>query len=132
MALGTDTGGSVRVPASWCGIVGLKPTFGLVPYTGIMNLNPSLDTVGPMARTVRDCALLLEVSWRASLEQWTRSFCMYVCRTLYARIPRVIREAIDTKFGRDTMIFGHSSASMILGQRTSARTRVGVGCSLYI
>jgi len=61
MALGTDTGGSIRTPGSWCGIVGLKPTFGLVPYTGIMNLNSSLDTVGPMARTVYDCALLLEV-----------------------------------------------------------------------
>ena len=61
MALGTDTGGSVRVPACWCGIVGLKPTHGLVPFTGIMNLNPSLDTVGPMARTVYDCALLLQV-----------------------------------------------------------------------
>ena len=81
MALGTDTGGSVRVPASWCGIVGLKPTFGLVPYTGIMNLNPSLDTVGPMARTVRDCALLLEVR-RNELESKLRavdSLFLYVC-----------------------------------------------------
>jgi len=81
MALGTDTGGSVRVPASWCGIVGLKPTFGLVPYTGIMNLNPSLDTVGPMARTVRDCALLLKVR-RNELERKLRavdSLFLYVC-----------------------------------------------------
>ena len=81
MALGTDTGGSVRVPASWCGIVGLKPTFGLVPYTGIMNLNPSLDTVGPMARTVRDCALLLEVRLN-ELESKLRavdSLFLYVC-----------------------------------------------------
>jgi len=61
MAIGTDTGGSVRVPACWCGVVGLKPTFGLVPFTGIVRLCPSLDTVGPMARTVHDCALLLEV-----------------------------------------------------------------------
>lgn len=61
MALGTDTGGSVRLPSCWCGIVGLKPTYGLVPFTGAMALDECLDHVGPMARTVHDCALLLEV-----------------------------------------------------------------------
>jgi amidase len=64
MAIGTDQGGSVRLPSSWCGIVGLKPTFGLVPCTGILSLAFSVDHCGPMARTVHDCALLLEVSWR--------------------------------------------------------------------
>lgn len=53
--------GSVRIPAAWCGVVGLKPTFGLVPYTGVASHEPSLDHVGPMARTVADAALLLEV-----------------------------------------------------------------------
>lgn len=53
--------GSIRIPASWCGCVGLKPTFGLVPYTGVASHEPSLDHVGPMARTVEDCARLLEV-----------------------------------------------------------------------
>ena len=61
MALGGDQGGSIRTPASWCGVVGHKPTWGLVPYTGISSLEPSLDHVGPMTRTVRDCALMLEV-----------------------------------------------------------------------
>lgn len=60
LALGTDQGGSIRVPASWCGCVGLKPTFGLVPYTGIASHEYTLDTVGPMARTIQDTALLLE------------------------------------------------------------------------
>ncbi|XP_013395091.1 uncharacterized protein LOC106162361 [Lingula anatina] len=61
MALGGAQGGSIRMPAAWCGIVGLKPTWGLVPYTGASSVQPFLDHLGPMTRTVEDCALLLEV-----------------------------------------------------------------------
>ena len=61
MAIGGDQGGSIRIPAAACGIVGLKPTFGLVPYTGIIPVEPTIDHNGPMARTVYDTALLLEV-----------------------------------------------------------------------
>jgi aspartyl-tRNA(Asn)/glutamyl-tRNA(Gln) amidotransferase subunit A len=60
-AVGTDTGGSIRGPATFCGISGLKPTFGRVPKTGCVPLGYSLDHVGPMARTARDCAILLTV-----------------------------------------------------------------------
>ena len=60
-ALGTDTGGSVRHPASHCGIVGLKPTYGLVSRRGVFPLSFTLDHVGPMTRTVRDNALMLDV-----------------------------------------------------------------------
>lgn len=60
-ALGTDTAGSVRIPASFCGIVGLKPTYGLVPIRGIAPLTLSLDHCGPMTRTVEDAALMLNV-----------------------------------------------------------------------
>ena len=60
-ALGTDTGGSVRGPATNCGIVGLKPTYGRVSRHGIVPLSWSLDNVGPMTRTVEDCALMLQV-----------------------------------------------------------------------
>src|SRR5262249_30076584 len=56
-----DTGGSIRLPAACCGIVGLKPTYGRVSRAGAMPLSWSLDHVGPMARTVRDAALLLRV-----------------------------------------------------------------------
>src|SRR5262249_37172145 len=59
-ALGTDTGGSSRIPASWCGVTGLKPTYGLVSRTGIVPLSWSYDHAGPLARTVEDCALLLD------------------------------------------------------------------------
>ncbi len=61
MALGCDQGGSIRLPSSWCGIVGLKPTYGLVPYTGIFSIDSILDHVGPMTKNVADTALLLEV-----------------------------------------------------------------------
>ena len=60
-ALGTDTLGSVRIPASFCGITGLKPTYGLVSTRGVMPLAYMLDHVGPMARSADDAALLLEV-----------------------------------------------------------------------
>ena len=59
-ALGTDTGGSIRQPAAWCGIVGHKPTYGLVSRTGVDPLSWTLDHVGPMTRTVDDAAVLLE------------------------------------------------------------------------
>lgn len=58
-ALGTDTGGSIRVPASLNGVVGLKPTYGLVPRHGVTSLSWSLDHVGPITRTVEDAALVL-------------------------------------------------------------------------
>src|SRR5262245_43573022 len=58
-AIGCDQGGSIRVPASFCGVVGLKPTHGLVPYTGILSLEPTIDHAGPITRTVADNALLL-------------------------------------------------------------------------
>jgi amidase len=61
MALGGDQGGSIRIPASFCGIYGMKPTHGLVPYTGIMPIELTLDHTGPMTATVEDNALLLEV-----------------------------------------------------------------------
>ena len=59
-ALGSDTGGSIRLPAAYCGIAGLKPTPGLVSRRGVIPLAPSLDTAGPMAWTAEDCAILLD------------------------------------------------------------------------
>src|SRR3954454_6185880 len=60
-ALGSDTGGSIRMPAHFCGVTGLKTTVGRVSRAGAMPLSQSLDTVGPLARTAEDCALLLDL-----------------------------------------------------------------------
>ena len=60
MAIGCDQGGSIRIPSSMCGVVGLKPTWGLVPYTGIISFECTIDHAGPMAKNVRDVAVMLE------------------------------------------------------------------------
>ena len=61
MAVGTDHGGSCRIPAAFCGIVGMKATFGVVPYSGAMPIDMTIDYIGPMTRDVRDNATLLNV-----------------------------------------------------------------------
>ncbi|HJQ47433.1 MAG TPA: amidase [Amycolatopsis sp.] len=61
VALGTDTGGSIRIPAALCGVAGLRPTHGSIPMDGIMPFAPSMDTVGPMALTARECLRIHEL-----------------------------------------------------------------------
>ena len=61
LAIGGDQGGSIRMPAAYCGVYGMKPTHGLVPYTGVMPIELTIDHTGPMSRTVSDNALFLEV-----------------------------------------------------------------------
>lgn len=105
LAPGTDTGGSVRMPASACGIVGLKPTYGLVDTAGIHPNTLSLDHCGPMARTVAECALGLDVLLGRAprpveparlaglrvgvLERW-------YCEELDAGVERAFRAALDS------------------------------------
>jgi amidase len=61
ISIGGDQGGSIRVPSAWCGLVGIKPTSGLVPYTGVFAIDMSIDHTGPQARTVEDAAATLQV-----------------------------------------------------------------------
>ncbi len=60
-AMGTETAGSIRLPASWCGIVGLKPSYGRVSRYGVLAMGSSLDSPGPLTKSVDDAALILSV-----------------------------------------------------------------------
>ena len=73
LAIGSDTGGSVRQPASYCGIVGLKPTYSTVSRYGLIAYTSSLEQIGPMTNTVEDCAVLLEVLAGADEKDMTSS-----------------------------------------------------------
>ena len=116
-ALGTDTGGSVRIPAAHCGIVGLKATYGLASIRGIIPLSVSLDHVGPMCRTVADAALLLQAlagydprgiasiradvpDYASALRRRTSSLRLGVPRTgFYDDVDPQIAEAVDRALG---------------------------------
>ena len=112
-ALGTDSGGSIRIPAACCGVVGFKPTYELVSTVGCFPLAPSFDHVGPMARTVEECVALLagdrawvhaddaRARWRRSAwrprgpTRRTRS-----SRNVFARQPATFREARSVDWPR--------------------------------
>jgi aspartyl-tRNA(Asn)/glutamyl-tRNA(Gln) amidotransferase subunit A len=102
-ALGEDTGGSVRLPAAACGIVGLRPTFGLVSRQGIMPASWSLDTAGPMAKTVADCAAVLQAiagydpADRTSSRHPVPDYSQHLGAGVKGTRIGVIRELLDTK-----------------------------------
>ncbi len=120
-SLGTDTGGSIRIPACFCGIVGLKPTFGLVGRRGVIPLSSSLDHVGPMTRTVEDAAIVLQAiaghdpgdpgaldvpvpDYGADLRAGVRGMRLgvmadYVTEPMGAGVKRAVTAAIETLEG---------------------------------
>ena len=100
-ALGSDTGGSIRVPASLCGCVGLKPTFGAIPLNGAFPLGWSLDHAGPLARTVDDAGVLLDVlsgghAGRKSRRAATRGLRVGVLRgSIVERVQPAVSRQVD-------------------------------------
>lgn len=93
MGLGTDTGGSCRIPAAFCGIVGYKPTARRVPITGVLPLSPSLDSVGPLARSVQCCATVDAVL----AHEQPRTIAAMALRGLRLAVPgNMVMEGADT------------------------------------
>jgi aspartyl-tRNA(Asn)/glutamyl-tRNA(Gln) amidotransferase subunit A len=111
-AIGTDTAGSIRLPAACCGITGLKPSYGLVSTRGVIPLSSSLDHVGPMARTAADAALMLQaiaaydpqdvgsqkfppVYYPSAIEEGTAALRLGVPRDFWSEIDGEIKHAVD-------------------------------------
>jgi aspartyl-tRNA(Asn)/glutamyl-tRNA(Gln) amidotransferase subunit A len=111
-AIGTDTAGSIRLPAAYCGITGLKPTYGLVSMRGVIPLSWSLDHVGPMARTTADTALMLQaiaaydpqdiycqkfppVYYPSAIEEKTAALRLGVARDFWNEADGEITHAVD-------------------------------------
>ncbi len=113
-ALGSDTGGSIRVPASCCGIAGIRPTWGLVSRAGAMPLSPSLDTIGPLARDVTDLALALSllagadpadatahapaVDYLAALEMSPKGLRIGIDRSLLEAVTPAVARLLEDAF----------------------------------
>lgn len=108
-SIGTDTGGSIRQPASFCGVVGIKPTYGRVSRYGIIAYASSLDQAGPMARNVRDCALMLEaISGKDGWDSTTASepvpsWSAALNENMKGVRVGVLKEAMSDKVDKDTM-----------------------------
>ena len=116
MALGCDQAGSIRVPAAWCGIVGLKPTHGLVPYTGILGVDPAVDHCGPMTRDVDNNALLLEaLAGRDGMDPRQPSSWLPV---KYTRARRAGAKGLRVAVVKEG--FGHRNAEAEVDERVRA------------
>ena len=110
MAMGSDTGGSIRGPAAWCGTVGIKPTYGRVSRRGVFPLSWTLDHIGPLSRSVDDAAITVQVlaghdpqdpasadvpvpDYRADLEKGVAGLRIGIPRAFFANAPAITREA---------------------------------------
>ena len=95
--LGTDTAGSIRIPASFCGVTGLRPTAGLVPTRGVFPVSRTFDAVGPIARSAEDCALLFDAiaETRTELAGGAEGLRVGVVEQLFARAEPAVAGAVE-------------------------------------
>lgn len=133
LALGVDQGGSVRMPAAACGLVGMKATHGLVPSFGVTHMDHTLDCIGPITRTVRDAALLLAViageDWRDP--QWIRGFREDDLVTgpeagAAGLHVGIVEEALDEAVCQPSVLSGVDSASAALDAAGAVVERISV------
>jgi aspartyl-tRNA(Asn)/glutamyl-tRNA(Gln) amidotransferase subunit A len=99
--LGTDTGGSIRIPACLCGVTGLRPSTGLVPNGGLLLVAPTFDTIGPIARSAEDCALLLDAvaATRTNVTGGVEGLRIGVVEALLARAEPAVAATVETAVG---------------------------------
>ena len=127
LAMGSDTGGSIRGPAGFCGVAGFKPTYGLVPRTGVIPLAFSLDTCGPMAWTVEDCALMLDaISGRdaedpASVERPRGSFARRLRGDIAGMRIGVVRHFWERDIDADPVARDAIEAALTVLRRLGAK-----------
>lgn len=110
-AIGSDTGGSIRGPAAWCGIAGLKPTYGLVSRDGSLDYAPSLDHLGPMAWTVEDCAILLDAMVAAGTTAFRQALAGPIAG-LRVGVPRAFFEGGQGVEPDMLAAFGHALSAL--------------------
>lgn len=125
-ALGSDTGGSVRLPASLCGVTGLKVTTGRISRAGAMPLSFSMDTIGPLARTAEDCAILLQALAGSDAADATAS--SQVVPDLVSRLGQKLaglRIGVPDKFFHDDL-----DAQVAAALDEARRTLAALGCSI--
>ncbi len=128
LALGADSGGSTRMPAAQCGLVGMKPTHGLVPSFGVTHIDHTLDSIGPIAKTVADTALLLSViageDWRDP--QWVRGFELDDYAAATSDAPRGLRVGIIDESLDDATC----SAAVLAGVQAAAAALRAAGATV--
>ncbi len=146
VAMGSCTGGSIRIPAAWCGTVGLKPTFGRVSKYGVFPLAWSLDHCGPLTRSVDDAALTLQVlaghdprdpssapvavdDYTANLEDGVQGLRIGVPRHLFEQSPAASAEFLDAMSGTQTQL---REAGATLSDVTLADAEVFLACGRVI
>lgn len=131
-ALGTDTAGSIRIPAACCGIVGFKPSYDAVPRAGVLDLAPSLDHVGPLGRSVADCAALFAAllgyetlpAWAQASAQGIRARRLldYFDQPLDDDVRRAVREAMDALAADGALVSTQSIEDMSVAPAVQLNT----------